>query len=71
MQVVYMLVVHLPFHYYNTLQQTEPWGILALVSFSIGSVCIDPVVVLKRSLFSRRVALWLVIGHTIANMESG
>jgi hypothetical protein len=66
--VVYMLAIHVPQHYYNTLGNTPLWGIFALIALGIGMVAIEPIKLVQRYHIAQRVGIWLVIAHTLVNV---
>jgi hypothetical protein len=66
--VVYMLAIHLPQHYNNTLGNTPISGILALITLGIGMVAIEPMKLVEKYNIGQRLAIWLVIAHTLVNV---
>jgi len=65
--VAYMLLIHLPHHYERVIPDTPLWGWLALGAFAAGSWQVKPLVLLRVSSLCRRVAVTLIVAHTVAN----
>jgi hypothetical protein len=68
--VAYMLLIHLPQHYTRVIPDTSMPGWLALAAFAAGSWHARPLVLLRASSLCRRVAVTLIVAHTIANTVS-
>ena len=65
--LVYMLAVHLPFHYLRVVPNTPWYGWLLLLTFTLGSVWAKPLALMQCSSMCRRVAVALIVAHTVAN----
>ena len=65
--LVYMLAVHLPFHYLRVVPNTPWYGWLLLLTFTLGSVRAKPLALMQCSSMCRRVAVALIVAHTVAN----
>ena len=65
--LVYMLGVHLPFHYLRVVPNTPWYGWLLLLTFTVGSVRAKPLALMQCSSMCRRVAVALIVAHTVAN----